>query len=51
MKKKKIFMIIILIAFIGAIGVVLVNVNNQSVEKISQKTLLIIQIQLAQPIR
>ena len=36
MKKKKIFMIIILIAFIGVIGVALANVNNQSVEKISK---------------
>ena len=38
MNKKKIFMIIILIAFIGGIGVVLANVNNKSVEKISDKT-------------
>ena len=51
MNKKKILMIIILIVFIGIIGFILVNINNQSVEKISQKTLLIIQIQLAQPIR
>ena len=38
MNKKKIFMIIILIAFICGIGVVLVNVNNKSLEKISDKT-------------
>lgn len=37
MKKKKIFMIIILIIFIVVIGVLLVNINNQSVEKISKQ--------------
>ena len=37
MNKKKIFMIIILIAFVGGIGVVLANVNSKSVEKISYK--------------
>ena len=38
MNKKKIFMIIILIVFVGGIGVVLANVNNKSVEIISDKT-------------
>ena len=37
MNKKKILMIIILIAFVGGIGFVLVNVNNKSVEKTSDK--------------
>ncbi|MBR3325221.1 MAG: hypothetical protein IKG14_04165 [Clostridia bacterium] len=36
MNKKKIFMIIILIAFIGVIGFALVYINSQSVEKINK---------------
>ena len=37
MNKKKIFMIIVLIVFLGGLGIVLANVNNKSVEKISEK--------------
>lgn len=37
MNKKKIIMIIILIVFLGGIGVVLANVNNKSIEKINSK--------------
>ncbi|MBR3002968.1 MAG: hypothetical protein IKF38_05370 [Clostridia bacterium] len=38
MNKKKLFMIIILIVFVGGIGVVLANINNKSIEKISKNT-------------